>query len=415
MLEPKILADREFFVRNVQPLLEGMGWTVRYAVTDSPRGHIVIQDISDVEHVIAPELRKKFTRILDALAAPFNDAEGKLLWHYATDEDKLQGHFTGDGSIASTLRQGSAGTRPEEPGDRPLPTPRRPVFDYTALKKDPENERRLREYSENTIMVKSRNMAQVVKPAFVAGGWIYGGTHYGNGMVGLQIVLDADDAVVDPAEVLKTLRILQVPHTIHRRSPEATDEAGEDDWEEELEPEPRFTCLEDVPGIYKAANDIMNGTSRASEEEGMETQEQELEPEPRFTSLEDAPGSQPDRTGALRLEEGQEMHIKGAYGAFDEVEIRLEVGDNIIAIVSNFQQAQAFLMEATELALDVMTEKGRRLAAGMAATVAGCPSARKIKVEHDDVRREATGEETELDGGKEREKDEFAEQGQSGK
>jgi len=60
--------------------------------------------------------------------------------------------------------------------------------------------------------VKSEHMVQTVKPGFAASGWIYAGNQYGDGTVGLQVVLAGDDKVVDPATVLKVLKSLHVPH-----------------------------------------------------------------------------------------------------------------------------------------------------------------------------------------------------------
>ena len=408
MPEAKILVDRAFFVRKVQPVLEPMGWTVNYAVTDSPAGYIVIHDISDtLEHVIAPELRKKFTSILDALAAPLNDAGGKSHWHYATDEDRLQWHETGDGAIAPVpvFRQEFAVTPPSEPDKQPVPPQKRPVFDYITLRKDPENDRRIQEYSNTPIAVKSEDLVHLVKAEFAARGWIYSGTHYGGGSVELHVVLSADDKVVAPAEVLEALRHLGVPYTVGYRSQEPADEVVEDDWEDEEEGEDGRVFLD-------AAEAERQETPQAAME--AEEEEPEIGPGavlnqvvPRFTFIEDAPGAQLDATGALRLEEGQKMHIEGVCDhASDAAELRLELGDNIITIVSSYRQTVEFLMEATNLACELMAEKGRILATGTGAIIAGHPPLLKIKIEEPE-------EETESDGGKEPERDEFAEQRQS--
>ena len=370
MPEAKILVDRAFFVRKVQPVLEPMGWTVNYAVTDSPAGYIVIHDISDtLEHVIAPELRKKFTSILDALAAPLNDAGGKSHWHYATDEDRLQWHETFVGAIAPVFRREFAVTPPSEPVSRSLPSLKRPVFDYTTLREDPENERRIREYSKNMIMVKSQDMVRVVKPAFAAGGWIYGGNHYGDGSVGLQVVLDEGDTVVAPDEVLKALQILKVPYSIRHRRPKATDEVVEDDYEYEVEDE--------EPGAA-----------------------------PKLTSCKDVFGSLPDPEAGLLVKEDENLRIYGVRHG-DQAELRIEIAENIIIVESSYRQVQKFLIDAGTLVLAMTAERGKVLAERMQAAREAREAAHKIKSE------EPTKEETESDGGKEPERDEFTEQRQS--
>lgn len=375
MPESKILVDMVFFMRNVLPVLEVMGWTVRYGVTDAPPGHLAIHAISDTgEPLMPPELREKFTRMLDALAAP-SFLEGKLQWRYAGQEENLQYHYTGDAAIASALGHEAGATPPAQPGSRPLPPLASPVFDYTTLREDPENDRRIREYSEHMIVVKARDMVQVVKPNFAARGWVYGGNHYGDGSVAFQVVLDADDKVVAPADVLAALRQLQVPHGIHDRRPEPRDEGVEDGRDDEQEGE------DGRPPSLDAAE--------AERQEAMDAA----------------------RAGALRLEKGQEMHFKGVCDhATDVVELRLEIGDNVITVVSTYQQAKNFMVEATVLYAELLTEKGRILATAMDVADRGFGSIEEAA--HESKVKEATGEETESDGGKESERDDLSEQRQ---
>lgn len=384
MSEPQILVETVFFLRNLLPILEAMGWTVRYGPTyDSPRGHVVIHGISNgVEPLIRPELREQFTRILDALAAPLDHPEGKLLWHYASEEDELQWQDIGDGAIAAALPRESAPTPGPEPGTRPLPPLGPPVLDYTRLRENPENDRRIREYSDHMIIVTSRYMVEVVKPHFAARGWLYGGNHYGDGSVGLQVVVDADDSVVAPATVLGVLMGLQVPHRIHHRQSMAEDgtariiedrvvQCGCEGYGDDEEP-----AEDRRPLSLDEAEEERQEEARAA----MEAEEEKLEPGPQLTSFQDVPCGQLDATGALQLEEGDEMHIRAVYiPGTDGAELRLEIGSNVITVVSSYKQAADLLVEAGYLAAQLMSDRQRNL------------------------------EEAESDGGKESERDELPE------
>jgi len=356
MPEPMILVDRWFFIRKVEPALEAMGLTARYSVTDSPRGHVVIHTVSEtVKYPFPQKVRLDFIKILDRLAATSDDAGGKLPWHFAGEDDNLQWHEYGYGygGIASVCCHEVTVAPPPQPDSKPLPPLERPVFDMTALREDLENDRRIREYSDHMIIVKSEHMVQTVKPGFAASGWIYAGNQYGDGTVGLQVVLAGDDKVVDPATVLKVLKSLHVPHRLHHRRPEPRDDrmmgGGEFDREDEDlgdEGSPPFLYPADA-AIQEAAEAALKAMEAQAQ---LKATRKEQWAAPGLTPLQDPPASQYDATGALRVGEGEEMNIRGVYiESNDEAELRLEIGSNVITVVTSCEKATFFLTEAGAL------------------------------------------------------------------
>lgn len=412
MPERKILVDMVFFLRNVKPVFDVLGWTIGYSVTDAPPGEIMIHSLSDTGEATMPKLVKdKFTRILDALALTHGaEREAREVDILQMEErpkpigGKLYWHYAGDDCIPAPARLA-------EPGGRPLPPLRTPVFDYSKLREDPENDRRIREYSDRMIMVGGREMVETVKPAFETRGWIYSGNHYGDGSVGFQVVLDGDDKVVAPTEVVAALRELCVHHRIHYRKSQAADEDVEDGSDDEeffaRATEEELLPLEDQPVSLDAAEaERQEATEAAMEaEEGCcvpgymapVSGREGLESGPRFIPLEDLPSSQPDATGALRLKDDEEMHIRGEYiHATGEAEVRLQIGQNVVTVVGTFGRIAYFLTEAGALSGIISRDRQRLVAADEDLAGRG---------------KEATGEETRSDGGKE--KDDVTEQGQA--
>lgn len=329
-----------------------------------------------------------------------------------------------------------------------------PIFDYTRLREDPVCADFLREYSDNTIIVSSsRDMTDTVKPDFATRAWIYAADHYGDGSVAINTVVDRRDNVVEPALVLDALNQLGVPYKIHRRKPKrtASEEKGQEPGFASLSDEMadaarrseystktiilsscgamtvpakqefvlrgwsyagkhfgngpvRIDCVWDRDGKFVPVVDVEavltdrnvpfsihhTAPERTAPAVEQEAEGKELSPEREGDSPGDSPGSQYDATGALRLEEGQELHITGVCDhATDKVELRFEIGHNVISVVATYKQAMAFLVEATVITTELMAEKGRILATDMQR----CGSI--SEADHKSKAEEATGKETE--------------------
>jgi len=86
-------------------------------------------------------------------------------------------------------------------------------IDYTKLRENTENARRLQEYYNQVIMIKTKVAINKMKPAFERQGWTYGGTHYGKGL-GLSVVVDCADDVVPKGEVHALLSELGIGYWI---------------------------------------------------------------------------------------------------------------------------------------------------------------------------------------------------------
>ena len=106
----------------------------------------------------------------------------------------------------------------EEAADR---EPVMDIFDYTELRKDPKNAKRLQEYADSPISVHRNYMVDKGKDAFGVRGWIYAGDHFGDGTIVFQSVLKdfghGTIVVVPPESVKIELDKQQIEYRVGKR------------------------------------------------------------------------------------------------------------------------------------------------------------------------------------------------------
>ncbi len=283
------------FLRFVLPFFNTQGWTLKYD-TDPGSGAVMV---SEVRMMNSLPCGLEASRAMLALSLP---RDGVFL---PSSEE-----------IMETVRSLPRPTLVEDHKMRIAPPPAH-VFDYTKLREDPGNAAALDEYAATMIMVHRDYMIKIVRPAFREDGLIYSGTHFGDGRVAIEVVINAQDVVMPPENLKEILKRLGVPFS-----------------EEEIARRPEVTVEADVF--------------------------EEPVPEEQITGA-PYPSGQP---GSLILFPEDKFGISAKYSEeTGSVDVKLEIGNNVVWVHCSLKQATEFLIDGslillTELSVTSTDEDG---------------------------------------------------------